>query len=226
MNEHDALAEFDGTVRLFPLPGLVFFPHVSQPLHIFEPRYRQMTADALAGDRRIALVLPRPGWEPDYAGRPAIHAVATLGEIIADQKLEDGRYNLLLRGLRRVRIVEEIETGKLYRSAQVELVDDVPTPTLALELNWRLRLRQRVPAWISPPQGEAQQRLRKLLDSDLPLGALSDILSFALPLDPACKQELLEQHNVQARLERLFEWFDHAAPASPRPKFPPDFSAN
>src|SRR5262245_19142930 len=112
------LAGFSGTARLFPLPNLVFFPQVMQPLHIFEPRYRQMTADALAGDRLMALVLPKPGWEADYAGTPALHAIATLGTIVADQKLEDGRYNILLKGLSRIQIVQEIPHSKLYRKAK------------------------------------------------------------------------------------------------------------
>src|SRR5271163_2101154 len=109
MNEDKAaLQEFKGTARLFPLPNLVFFPHAMQPLHIFEPRYRQMTADALAGDRLIALVLPRPGWEADNTGRPALHPVACVGRILAEQRLSDGRYNILLRGLSRVRIIDEV----------------------------------------------------------------------------------------------------------------------
>src|SRR5207302_419049 len=83
MSEPSPLAEFTGKARLFPLPNLVFFPHVMQPLHIFEPRYRQMTADALAGDRFIALVLPTAGWEKDYNDAPNIHPVACLGHIIA-----------------------------------------------------------------------------------------------------------------------------------------------
>src|SRR5437763_12710939 len=103
MNEdQQALANFPGTARLFPLPNLVLFPHVVQPLHVFEPRYRRMTARALAGDRLIALVLLQPGWEDDYDNRPAVHRVACLGRVIGDQKLDDGRYNLLLRGLSRV----------------------------------------------------------------------------------------------------------------------------
>src|SRR5882724_1016968 len=105
----EALTQFKGMARLFPLPNLVCFPQVVQPLHIFEPRYRAMTADALDGDKRIALVLPKPGWEADYEGRPAVHRVACLGKIVADQKLADGRYNLLLRGTTRIRIVEEID---------------------------------------------------------------------------------------------------------------------
>src|SRR5256885_9707642 len=99
-----ALGQFTGAARLFPLPNLVLFPQVVQPLHVFEQRYRQMTADALAGDRLIAMALLRPGWEADYDGRPAIHPVACLGRVVADQRLDDGRYNLLLRGLARVRV--------------------------------------------------------------------------------------------------------------------------
>src|SRR3712207_569670 len=99
-----ALDKFAGIARLFPLPNLVLFPSVIQPLHIFEPRYRQMTADALAGDRLLAIVLLRPGWEEEYEGRPAVYPVACLGHIAAHQRLEDGRSNLLLRGLRRIRI--------------------------------------------------------------------------------------------------------------------------
>ena len=121
--------QFSGTVRLFPLPNLVLFPHVLQPLHIFEPRYRQMTADALADDRLVALALLRPGWQNDYEGRPPLYPVACLGKIVADQALDDGRYNLLLRGLSRVRIDHEVPTGKLYRSAGVELLADGPTPS-------------------------------------------------------------------------------------------------
>src|SRR5947208_12924499 len=101
------LSDFTGTARLFPLTNLVLFPHVMQPLHVFEPRYRQMTADALAGDRLIALALLKPGWEPDYEGRPDLFPVACLGRIVAEQKLEDGRFNILLRGLARVRMVKE-----------------------------------------------------------------------------------------------------------------------
>src|SRR5262245_22052835 len=127
MNDDLSLPQnFNGTARLFPLPNLVLFPGVVQGLHMFEPRYRQMTADALTEDRLIALVLLRPGWEANYASRPAVHPTACLGRIETDQRLEDGRYNLQLRGLSRVRIVQEIETGKLYRSARVEVLEDIP----------------------------------------------------------------------------------------------------
>jgi len=91
------LAGFDGSARLFPLPNLVLFPHVMQPLHIFEPRYQHMTRDALDGDHLIALVLLQSGWETNYDGAPPIHDVACLGKIVAENSLEDGRFNILLR---------------------------------------------------------------------------------------------------------------------------------
>src|SRR5215471_4819338 len=101
-----ALQNFSGIARLFPLPNVVLFPHLVLPLHIFEPRYRQMTTDALAGDRLLAMTLLKPGWESDYEGMPEIYPIACLGRIQAEKRLPDGRLNLQLRGLTRIRIVE------------------------------------------------------------------------------------------------------------------------
>src|SRR6476661_7551383 len=105
-DDQAALAAFGGVARLFPLPNLVFFPQVVQGLHIFEPRYRKMTADALSGDQLLTLVLLR---EEDGDG-PDIAEIGCLGRIIHHERLPDGRYNLRLRGLARVRLVEEFDT--------------------------------------------------------------------------------------------------------------------
>src|SRR5947207_1631024 len=118
------LAHFAGTARLFPLPNLVLFPHVMLPLHIFEPRYRQMTTDALAGDRLLAMALLQQGWENDYEGRPALNPMVCVGKIIAEQRLDDGRFHILLRGLSRARIVREVDRDTLYRQAQLDLLQD------------------------------------------------------------------------------------------------------
>src|SRR5262249_44121318 len=174
------LAGFTGTARLFPLPNLVFFPHVMQPLHIFEPRYRQMTADALDSDGLIALAGLQPNWEKDYEGKPAIGPVACLGKIVADQRLEDGRSNLLPRGLKRSRILRELTTAKLYRQAEVAVLNDIEVAKSARE-ELRRRLTDAVKAWF-PNQGGVYTQLSKVLESNLPLGALADILTFALPL--------------------------------------------
>src|SRR5712691_309361 len=101
------LSGFGGTVRLFPLPNLVLFPHVVQPLHVFEPRYRDLTTDALDGDNLVAMALLKPDWESDQGDRPPIHPVVCLGRIVANQRLDDGRFLLLLRGLSRARVVQE-----------------------------------------------------------------------------------------------------------------------
>jgi len=218
------LEGFDGTARLFPLPNLVFFPHVMQPLHIFEPRYRQMTADALAGDRLIALVLPKPDWEADYAGKTAIHAVGAIGTIVSDQKIDDGRYNILLKGLSRIRIHEEIAHDTLYRTARVERLLEAPLAGAALEKKWRRKLAELVPTWFAGQHAVLEQ-FRNLLSSDLPLGPLCDILAFALPLDIEVKQTLLEEVDVEKRLTRLLR--NTTGESTPtQQKFPPDFSEN
>jgi Lon protease-like protein len=213
--------DFTGFVRLFPLPNLVLFPHVMQPLHVFEPRYRKMTEDALAGDRLLTLALLKPGWEGDYQGRPTLHAVVCIGRIIADQRLADGRFNLLVRGLSRARIAEELPCDKSYRCAQVELLPDILVDNARRQHNLRRQLVKLAPA-LFPAQNALLGQLQKLLKSNMPLGALCDIIAFALPLDVEVKQELLEEVDVEIRARRLLKFLR----ARCRRTFPPEFSLN
>jgi Lon protease-like protein len=218
-----SLANFSGTARLFPLPNLVLFPHVVQPLHIFEPRYRQMTADALAGDRLLALALLRPGWEEGHDARPAVHPVTCLGRIVAEQKLPDGRYYLLVRGLSRARVVEELNDGRPFRSAKVELLPDGTAPGLAEALAFRKQLADQVmPRFATSP--DSRRQLGELFQGELPLGSLCDILAFALPLPLECKQELLELTDVTRRVRLLLQSLPVAS--TEERKFPPEFSPN
>jgi Lon protease-like protein len=227
-DDQQALAQFGGSARLFPLPNLVLFPQVIQPLHVFEPRYRQLTADALAGDKLIALVLLKPGWENNYDGKPAMHSIGCLGRIVAEQALADGRYNLLLRGLSRMRIGPEIETDHPYRSARAKLLTDGPLPEVDTAMAMRRELSERVlPRFAAT--GTAHDQLRDLFQGELPLGPLCDVLSFALPLPAEEKQELLELLDVNVRARRLIEQIDALTPAAVAAgdrKFPPDFSSN
>ena len=222
MNE-DALRDFSGTAKLFPLPNLVLFPHVIQGLHVFEPRYRQMTADALAGDGLIAIVMLTPN-ENEFTDRPAIEAVACLGEITGHEELPDGRYNLRLRGLSRARIVEEVPTGRLYRAARVELLrDDAP-----LDFAQLTQLRHDLADAVLPRFAEgspARQQLQELFDGDMPLGHVCDVLSYALPLAPEAKQALLAEPNVERRAAAIADALRVSAARADRP-FPPPFSAN
>ncbi|HSN68269.1 MAG TPA: LON peptidase substrate-binding domain-containing protein, partial [Thermoanaerobaculia bacterium] len=112
------LPEGEFPLRLFPLPNLVFFPNTRLPLHVFEPRYRQMVSDAIDSGEPIGMVLLRPGWEEAYYRSPPIYGVGTLGVIEQVEPLEDGRYNILLNGQVRYRIVEEAP-AVVYRTARV-----------------------------------------------------------------------------------------------------------
>src|SRR5947207_2023013 len=171
-----SLEKFAGAARLFPLPNLVLFPHVVQPLHVFEPRYRQLTADALAGDQLVTMALLRPGWEPDDAGQPPLFPVACLGRIIAHKGLDDGRSILLLRGLSRVRILEETPSDKMYRLARVELMPDVSVLTLDEARTTRRRLAELILARFQGSEADRAQ-LKELFEGEMPLGGMCDVLS-------------------------------------------------
>lgn len=112
-------------LALFPLPNTVFFPHTILPLHIFEPRYRELTREALVTGIPIAVVLAYPEGRLDSEGRPAVHAVAGVGEIVDHERLADGRYNILLHGLGRVRILEEVRSNRSFRQARAGWIDEV-----------------------------------------------------------------------------------------------------
>lgn len=113
-------------IALFPLSNVVLFPRVHCPLHIFEPRYRQMTADALAGARRIGMIAVRPEHQAAMAGDPPLFAIGCAGTIEQADRRPDGRYDIVLLGTQRFRILEEIPRSgeRLYRSARVELLSD------------------------------------------------------------------------------------------------------
>lgn len=219
--------DFDGLARLFPLPNLVMFPHVLQPLHVFEPRYREMVEEALAGDRLLAMAVLSPGWETDYEGRPPIQPVVCLGRIATHQRLEDGRINLLLAGLRRARLLEELPPQKLFREAQVELLDDV---YVEQSNGRRSSLQRRLVKvfWQEMPNLEkVHEKLDQLLAHEVPLGILTDILAFALKLKFEIKQQLLAETDVHRRAEMLLEAVKAGAPGELAwPNFPPDFSLN
>jgi Lon protease-like protein len=185
---------------LFPLPTAVLFPNVFLPLHIFEPRYRQMVADALAGDRLIGMVLLRAGWQEEYEGRPAIYPIGCSGVITHVETLPDGCYNLVLRGLDRFRVVSEDDT-RPYRRAEVELLGDA-----IVAASHRPRLhdhRLRLEALIAQDAERAASHAAvtaAMPDEDL-VNALAQYLDF----EPIEKQALLELDGPLLRAEALIE---------------------
>jgi uncharacterized protein len=223
-----SLDDFHGRARLFPLPNLVLFPCVVQPLHIFETRYRQLMEDALKDDRLIGMALLQPGWEPDYHKSPPIHPVICLGKIHKEQRLPDGRWNLLLHGLARARVENEVKADRLYRMARVRLVQEEEVASKHAARDLRRRLGRGMERWFTA-QGAALVQLEKLLHSDLTLGALCDVFGFALPIAVAVKQQLLEDADVEERALRLIGCLEANDPPTAKPvmrKFPPEFSAN
>ena len=110
-------------IPIFPLDDIMLFPHASRPLHIFEPRYRRMVADALAGDRIIGMVMLRPGYEDEYEGNPPIYEIGTAGVIANVEEFPDGRYNIVLRGVTKFRVTSE-DWSRPYRMADVVAIPD------------------------------------------------------------------------------------------------------
>jgi Lon protease-like protein len=187
------------TIPIFPLPSVVLFPNVSLPLHIFEARYREMTGDALDGDRIIGMVLLRPGWEHDYEGRPAVYPVGCAGLITHAERLDDGRFNIVLRGLEKFRIVAE-EDGRSYRVAQVESISEA----LADEDREAMRsARRRLEALLVPqPEGHG---VEPKVPPSMPDEGLVNALAQYLELEPVEKQALLERDGLLSRCRSLIE---------------------
>ena len=120
----DALAR----LPIFPLPNVVLLPGVGMPLHIFEPRYREMLATCLSEERVLAMALLAEGHPPDERGRPPVYETLCGGLILAAEALPDGRSNILVYGTQRLRIVRELDTDEPFRRVQAEPVPDVRSP--------------------------------------------------------------------------------------------------
>ena len=187
---------------IFPLPTVVLFPNVFLPLHIFEPRYRQMVAEALAGDRIIGMVLLRPGYEDEYDGAPPIYTTGCSGLITHVETLEDGKYNLVLRGLEKFTIHSEEPpaVGRLYRSAVITPIDDAMGEGDRDELR---HVRKRLQQLLTPLFNEGG--LGNLLPDAMPDEDLVNALAQYLEFDPVEKQALLERNGLLERCQSLIE---------------------
>ena len=228
-NSSFSLEDFAGKVRLFPLPNLVLFPHVMQPLHIFEPRYRDLLEESIADDRLIAMGVLKPNWENDYDGRPPLYAFGCLGRVATYHRLDDGTYNILLLGLQRLRVLRELEPVKTYREAEVELCEDQgPAMPAPLQRTLHRRLREALLEFM-PVLDESQEQLDQLLGADVPLAVLTDLIGYMLEMDVKAKVELLSIVDVRRRAELLLKHLSAANEESSGGSplgFPPQFSLN
>jgi Lon protease-like protein len=204
-------------VPIFPLPNVVFFPRMPLPLHVFEPRYRALVREVAAGARLIGMTLLRDGWQQDYEGRPAVFPTGTVGEMVRAEERPDGRFDIVLRGLRVFTIVRELPPRAPFRE---------------VEVRWRPEEATSLPAGV---RGEIVARLARYLDrlgrraesSHLLSSQVDDetfvnFLAQHLDVAPIEKQALLEAAAIAERAQRLVDVLDfrleelRAHPVGPR----------
>ena len=225
-------SDFNNNVRLFPLPNLVLFPGVIQALHLFEPRYRQLMADALATDELITMSLLQPGWKSELGLEPEIFPTVCVGKIVTHARLEDGRYNLLLMGAQRARIIREIDYDVPYRMAEIELCEEVTECSTAEAAELREKIIRQFRALASCRPQFDDESLEQLLGEDLPLGRLIDLVCYSSGAEPADQQQVLEATEICRRAETvisLLQKQNEIAQIQLQKSsidFPPDFSVN
>ena len=241
-------SRFSGTVRIIPLPNLIMFPHVMQPLQIRDPCHRALLSEALDHDGLIAMSIYSSSEKYASVGKTdshhqeAIEPTACLGKIVTHQRLENGGYQLLMLGMRRLRIVRELVGDQPFRRAEVELLDDQYCPDdteerAALQTALTHRFQQCLPSGNFP-----SETIQETLSSEIPLGVLTDLVSFSMPLDYGTKYKLLKEQDVDRRAWSLLKALDAMTACLERSgqrepdtdglvvvrkgKFPPPFSSN
>jgi Lon protease-like protein len=190
-------------VPLFPLPNVVLFPRAVLPLHIFEQRYRAMIAVALEGDQRIAMALLRPGWEKRYHERAEIEPVVCTGTIVAHERFADGKYNILLQGDRRARIVRELHADTAYRMAELEPLPEIPVLEIDVE-----PLRRRLTEVLERSEIAGTQtggQFLKLLRSPWSTADIADMVAYNYFEDIPLKQSILAESSVMERIKRVLQ---------------------
>ena len=201
--DQDALS----SLPIFPLPNCVLLPGGLLPLHVFEPRYRELTRDCLAGHHLMGIARLRPGYEGTYYGRPPVYERCGVGRIICSEELPDGRFALLLRGVARVEIARELTVDRNYRMVKaLPLVDRAVDDADARDHHHKLiKLCDRLAEVIE--QGGSQLRdLARAFDSP---GACADAVAAALIMDADARQELLEACCPLQRLQRTLGHVSH-----------------
>jgi len=181
-------------LSIFPLSGAILFPGLQLPLHIFEPRYRALVGDALVRDRRIAMVQPQRAVE----GSP-LYTVGTVGRIGEIEAMDDGRYNLILEGESRFKLLSELDVTTAFRQVEGDLIEDDYEETLSYAQRGGFEREARE---FADSQGYSVDwdSVERLDDQSL-INGVSQIA----PFDPASKQALLEAASLSDRCELLVQ---------------------
>ena len=200
LNDVFNLKGFSGMIPLFPLSTVVFFPNTLLPLHVFEPRYKQMVQDVIESEKIIGMALLKPGWESNYYGNPEVFDVVGMGRIVSSEMFKDGRINIVLFGLKRVKI-EEIVQDKPYRLARVSILENTPS---AGDEAYRARIEELINKW-NFILDEEQKSHRININTKLPLDSLTDALATLILSNIFDKQTLLEEPSVDNRAEAIIK---------------------
>ncbi len=197
MTALERLERAKNALKVFPLPSVVLFPHTVLPLHIFEARYRELVRDALTEDRVMALAQLEPGYQGSYAGRPRMRPMVCAGVIAWHEELEGGRFNIIVQGTTRARIIEELPARMPYREIHASLLPDVEQnfPEEEQLRQAVFELAARLPPLVA--QGLLQAAARTAG------GALADVVASSVVADVERRQELLCELQVGARLRAV-----------------------
>jgi Lon protease-like protein len=192
-------------VPVFPLAGALLFPRSQLPLHIFEPRYRAMMRDAMAGDRLIAMVQPKDHNEP-----PALFEIGCIGRIASCEELEDGRFNLVLDGLSRFRIAREAVVDTLYRQVDADRGGFADDANAVLHLAQRAEVEREARRYADALGYMVEWGQVTRLDDEMLVNGIAQIA----PLDVGSKQALLEATDLADRADLLVQFmqFQRMAP--------------
>lgn len=189
-------------VPLFPLPRAVLLPHTLLPLHVFEPRYLALIHDLLAGDGVVGVPMLGPGWEPEYDGRPPLVPVMGVGRLLRHKRREDGRFDVLIGGMARARIVDELEVGAPYRVVRAEALPEPEGPELpALERPVR-EIRGRL-VRMAGQRPDARAELLALANDHRCVREMIDVLAGMALRTPAERQAYLETDRLTRRAEMV-----------------------
>lgn len=190
------------SIPIFPLQDIMLFPGASRPLHIFEPRYRDMIADAMEGDRIIGMVMLRPGHEDNYDGNPPIYDIGCAGLLSNIERLSDGRYNVIVQGLKRFRITGE-DQRQTYRIASINVLDEVFSEADRATLRAQRPLLLELLSSVAPGQKPTVDEV----SDDMLVNGLAQFLG----MNPADRLDLLQQEGPLARSDALLSLLDQGA---------------
>lgn len=211
MSDETAIqVNFGRSLPVFPLDQVTLLPQQVLPLHIFEPRYRQMVTDALDGSGQIAMaVFEGRDWKQQYHGRPPIRPAVCIGHIAQHEKLADGRYNIILRGVCRARVIKELapRDARLYREAMLEPIglEQDETPELRV---FRSRLENDLDRGSLGRLSDSATLLEYVRDEEIPTAALLELIAFTLVKDREKRYRLLEEGDVGVRIGLVTQEID------------------